>query len=301
MLWHELSSGLLRVNREAIIEREMQTVDRIRNYYAQFDEWGRLDTPAGKLEFAIVMRILKEGLRPDSEILDLGSGPGRYSFSLAEQGHRVWLADLSPALVAEANTRCSKQDKAIRKRVCGIDVVSATDLSIYRDCMFDAALLFGPLYHLAQGDAEKCLRELGTKLRPGGVLFAVYMPYEVGLKSVLERAFYAPAQVDRDNLAVVVEKGYFRNNTDQGFQEGYFHTTTDVLDLLGTTGFRVENVRSIHGIAYGNEKAMMEKETQDPTLFRNLLDIVDQTASLESVVNTGGHALVTAVVEDRAT
>jgi len=275
-----------------------QPLDRIRTYYDQFDEWGRLDTPAGKLEFEIVMGILDQYLRPDSEVLDLGSGPGKYSFRLAEQGHRVWLGDLSPTLIAEATTRCATLSKSVRQRVQGIDVVSATDLSRYRDGMFDAALLFGPLYHLSQGDVEKCLQELRAKLRVGGVLFAIYMPYEVGLKSILERAFFAPDQVDRNSLATVVEHGHFRNTTDQGFQEGYFHATADLLDLMRTAGFRVEHVRSIRGIAYGNEAGMLEKQTRDPTLFRFLIDVVERTARLESIVNTGGHALLTAVLEN---
>ena len=55
--------------------------DRVRSYYAGFDEWGRLDTPEGELEFEIVKSILAERLPPAADVLDLGGGPGRHSQS----------------------------------------------------------------------------------------------------------------------------------------------------------------------------------------------------------------------------
>lgn len=73
----------------------MGSADIVREYYNQNPqiEWDRLE--GGKPEFEITMRHLKENLKLNSKILDVGGGPGRYAFSLTELGHKVTLFDLS--------------------------------------------------------------------------------------------------------------------------------------------------------------------------------------------------------------
>lgn len=79
--------------------------DKVRAYYATFDEWSRLDSPEGAREFARALEILTERLSPGSRVLDLGGGPGRYAIELAHRGHRVVLADLSRAQLEVARQR----------------------------------------------------------------------------------------------------------------------------------------------------------------------------------------------------
>ena len=72
--------------------------NRIKSYYSRFGEWERLETPEGALEFRRACTVLDAHLAPQSRVLDLGGGPGRYAIRLAARGHRVVLADLSAAL-----------------------------------------------------------------------------------------------------------------------------------------------------------------------------------------------------------
>ena len=65
---------------------EATNLDRVRTYYASFDEWGRLDSPEGVRELARASEILTEKLPPNSRILDLGGGPGRYAIALEGVG-----------------------------------------------------------------------------------------------------------------------------------------------------------------------------------------------------------------------
>ena len=57
----------------------MSSADIVKEYYNQNPqiEWNRLE--GGKPEFEITMRHLKETLKPNSKILDVGGGPGRYA------------------------------------------------------------------------------------------------------------------------------------------------------------------------------------------------------------------------------
>jgi len=57
-------------------------------------EWTRLDRHV--LEFEITKRHIDQFLSPRDYILDVGGGPGKYSFHYASKGHKVTLFDLSP-------------------------------------------------------------------------------------------------------------------------------------------------------------------------------------------------------------
>lgn len=268
--------------------------DRVRRYYSRFDEWERLSTAAGRLEFEILTRILSRRLPANQHILDLGGGPGRYAFFLAQQGHRVCLADISSELISQAQVRCATLSPQVRRNVARMDVINAIDLSTYPDDSFDAVLLFGPLYHLGPSEARVCLEQVSAKLRPEGLLFAVYMPYELGLRSTLERALFAPDQVDHLNLCQVADTGHFRNNSPSGFQEAHFPRTDDLLRLFSATGYAIENLRSIRGIAFGSEEGLLKRGETDPELYGHALDLLDKTSGLRALVDTSGHALLVA-------
>ena len=60
-------------------------LDKIRAYYASFDEWGRLDAPEGTRELTRALEILSDRLALGARVLDLGGGPGRYALVLVEK------------------------------------------------------------------------------------------------------------------------------------------------------------------------------------------------------------------------
>src|ERR1700733_13265223 len=82
--------------------------DRVREYYSRFDEWARLDSASGALEFQRACKLLDKHLPSCARILDLGGGPGRYSMQLARRGHRVVLADLSATMLETARRKLAE-------------------------------------------------------------------------------------------------------------------------------------------------------------------------------------------------
>src|SRR5690349_14345668 len=151
--------------RDDIVESNL---DKIRAYYASFDEWGRLDSPEGARELTHALEILADKLPPGSRVLDLGGGPGRYAIELAKRGHRVVLADLSPALVEVARQRVAEAAVTLE----AFDIVHAADLGRYADQSFDAILAFGPFYHLvAEAERRQATAEIRRVLAPHGQAF----------------------------------------------------------------------------------------------------------------------------------
>ena len=102
-------------------------------------------------------------LRPDSEILNVGCGPGTVTAGLARRSGRVMGLDMSAEMVEEARRHAAD---------CGLDnasfqVGSAYDLP-WDDDSFDVVYAHQVLQHLP--DPVRALREARRVLRPGGLV-----------------------------------------------------------------------------------------------------------------------------------
>ncbi len=64
----------------------MEAKDYLDNFYANYDEDGRLGSKHGFVEFHTTMRYIEKYLKPGDRILEIGAGTGRYSHALARKG-----------------------------------------------------------------------------------------------------------------------------------------------------------------------------------------------------------------------
>ena len=184
--------------------------DRVRAYYAEFGEreWNRLLNPTdGAVEFAVNRRAISRHLPTPHDslrILDLGGGPGRYSFWLVDQGHKVTLADLSPELLTIARTKSAE----FHTKLEAVVEADACDLSVWPDASFDAVLCLGPFYHLPDVvDRDRAARELCRVLRPGGVAFVALMPRYTFLRRTIAIGDERQHLLDADFLRAALQEG----------------------------------------------------------------------------------------------
>lgn len=136
-------------------------------------EWQRLE--AMWTEFFVNSTFIKRFLKPNSRILDIGAGPGRYSIALAQNGHSVWIADPAASLIDQAKQRA--HEAGVLEQILGFDLLDVRDLGKFSDASFDAALAMGPFYHLQEPlDRILAAREISRVLRPGGHAFLAFVP-----------------------------------------------------------------------------------------------------------------------------
>jgi len=264
--------------------------DRVRAYYSAFDEWARLDAPAGALELARTLQILGEHLPAAGRVLDLGGGPGRYAIELARRGHRVVLADLSLALLDEARARIAAS--GVQAQIEAIDEVDAQDLGRYDSDSFDAVLALGPFYHLvAHEERLRAAREIARVLRPGGLAFVAFVPRVSGVAGLIERAARRPEQVSAETLRVAAETGLFRNADRGGFQEGYYPRIGELEALLTEAGLEITDAVSLRSIAHGLEDELAAIE---PSTRAEVEHWIARTSRWPEIVATSGHALLIA-------
>lgn len=262
--------------------------DRIRSYYSRFDEWGRLDSPEGSIEFRRCLQLLDEFLPQASRVLDLGGGPGRYTVELARRGHRLTLADLSAPLLSIARQRV--QEHGLEHRVEGLHEVNAVDLSRYPDQSFDAVLCFGPFYHLTGvEERQRAAAEIARVLRPGGHVFVAYVPRLSGVLGLIERGATRPGQVTPQSFEDAATTGVFRNQSPSGFQEGYYPPVGELEALLADVGFDALRAVSLKSLWQG--RAALENQLS-PDLRQAVEQVATRLDSDPQVLAVGGHVLI---------
>ena len=141
--WQLLPNRIHQIGAKRFMKYE--TLDAVRDYYASFGEreWARLENPGdGSLEFSITCHILSKHLPAGARVLDIGGGPGRYAIWLAQNGHRVVLADLSPELLTIA--RIKIEEAGVGDLVDDIIQADARDLFAWAAETFDAVLARSP-------------------------------------------------------------------------------------------------------------------------------------------------------------
>jgi ubiquinone/menaquinone biosynthesis C-methylase UbiE len=224
----------------------MSSADIVKEYYNQNPqiEWNRLE--GGKPEFEITMRHLKENLKPNSKILDVGGGPGRYAFSLTELGHKVTLFDLSEGNIEFAKNKSQELGINLDNYICG----NATQLSNYISDKYDAVLCLGPLYHLnEEKDRIAVINNCLEALKTNGIIafgfISAYAKYTAVLKFLMQHMNdESKADFMRNKYFEVVPHllEYAQNQspvferTDDGFTESNFtspHQLTNYLESFG--------------------------------------------------------------------
>ena len=141
--------------------------DIIREYYNKNskNEWLRLNDPYNRLELFSTMYMIKEYFPQEGKILDIGSGPGRYSIELLKRGYEVSLMDLSEKSIDMAKRNIESMGLKAKDYICG----DALYLDFIKDNTFDGILLMGPMYHVqSREDRIRILENCMRILKPGG-------------------------------------------------------------------------------------------------------------------------------------
>lgn len=274
----------------------MNSVDIVREYYNQNPqiEWNRLD---GRMpEFEITMRHLKENLKPNSKILDIGGGTGRYAFALTELDHRVTLFDLSEGNIEFAKNKSKELGISLENYICG----NATRLSNYISDTYDAVLCLGPLYHLNdEKDRITVINNCLDALYGNGIIafgfISAFAKYTAVLK-FLTHYMNDESKVDlREKYFEVVPHllRYAQNQepvferTDDGFTESNFtnpHLLTEFLEGFGIETIVLTSAECL--LTHHNELRYLPQDIYD-----SLLDVTYYYAKNSALHGSSEHLL----------
>lgn len=202
-------------------------LSNIEKHYNKHPEDLRLQRRHGIVEFETTMHHLQRFLRPDSSILDIGAGTGRYTSALMKNGYDVKAVEL-----------VRRNIEVFLKREPSANVVQgdARCMPFIPDNSADITLLLGPLYHLIGDDEKlKALKEARRITKPEGVIFVAYLMNEY---SILSYCF------DEDRIEELLSNGFVDKD---------YHVQTPDGELYDYV--RLEDVNRL------NEQAEVERVT----------------------------------------
>lgn len=144
-------------------------MESIIEFYNNYDEDSRLKRKNRMPEYLTTMKYIKKYLKPNSKIIEIGAGTGRYSIALANMGYDVTAVELVPH-----NINIMKK-KVKPKHNIKIYEGNACDLSFIDSDTYDIVLLLGPMYHLfTDEDKNKAIGEALRVAKTGGIVYSAY-------------------------------------------------------------------------------------------------------------------------------
>jgi SAM-dependent methyltransferase len=266
--------------------------EKIRAMYdgAAEKEWERLERdPRGRVAFEVHRRFLSRYLQAGQRVLEIGAGPGRFTFVLAELGVSVDVTDYSPVQLDHNRARLEVTDaeRAITSR----SILDICDTSRYPDASFDAVVAFGGPLSYAFEEAPSAVTGLLRILKPSGILIASVMSllgsWRYFLGGVVEEEKLFSEQAND----LVFDTGDMRHigvgHTCQMFR------SHEIVDLVQESGGEILAMSASNWASLGDPELLVELES-DSHQWARFLDKEVRACAEPGAVDGGTHLLFAA-------
>ena len=245
-------------------------------------EDARLETH--RLEHDLTWRYLTRYLPSSGSILEVGAATGRYTIALCRRGYSVTAVDLSAALLDQCRRRLAAEGLEDRARLV---VADARNLHAVETAEFDAALIMGPLYHLVvEDDRSEAIRQATDRLRPGGLLFSVFLSRLGVLGDLMKRM---PDWIERrDEVRALLESGQRPLLQPRDGFRGYFARVSEIVPLHESLGIQTVTLAGVEPAISADDASYNNL----PESYRDRwLDLLFEISSDESTVGASRHLL----------
>lgn len=256
----------------------MSAKEYLEQYYANYDEEGRLLTRYGRVEFETTMRYIRRYLEEGMRILEIGAGTGRYSHTLARMGYTVDAVELVAHNIElfRANTEAGERVTVTQGSAC--------DLASFADDTYDVTLLLGPMYHLfTEAEKQAALSEAIRVTKPRGVIFVAYCMADA---TILQAGFI------KGQVHALIEKGLLDPETFRAYSTPAelfeLHRTEDIAALR--SAFDVEPLHLIASDGYANHMRPT-LEAMDDAAFEIYLRYHFVTCERADMIGLSHHVL----------
>ena len=233
-------------------------MNKVEDFYDQSadQEWNRLGRH--RTEFAVTMKALLNHLpETPADLIDIGSGPGRYSIELAKNGYLITLVDISKASLDIALEKASQANVKFKDALH----LDATDLSQISENTFDGVLLFGPLYHLLEEiNRRQAILEAKRILKKDALIFATFITRFAPFRnSAVERPGWVTKQ--HDYAQEVLSSG--KHTEGEQFPNAYFAHPNEIKPLMEDCGLSTISIMGVEGIVAGHEAEINKLQGAD--------------------------------------
>ena len=210
-------------------KKHTTTGNSVIDFYNNYDEEGRLMRKSRMPEYLNTMKYIEKYLSPDSKIIEIGAGTGRYSLALAKRGYDVTAVELVPHNI-DVMKKKVKSHHNIR-----IYEGNACNLSMFESETYDIVLLLGPMYHLfTDEDKYKAMSEAIRVAKTGGVIYSSYCNNDTSIYKL----FYKKRILDYLDKGLIQEDYHTISSSDEIFE---LYRKSDIDSLM-----KKHNVTRLH-------------------------------------------------------
>lgn len=233
---------------------------RMRDFYDNLGEreWSRLEeSPRGRVAYEVHRQFLECFVRPGDRVLEIGAGPGRFTFDLARFGATVDVTDFSPVQLElhRQHVEATDAEAAVASRT----LLDICDTSRYDDETFDVVLAYGGPLSYAFEQTEDAFRGLLRITKPGGYVVASVMSWLGSWRYFLASALEDAQVVGEDALNLMLTTGDLRHS--QTTHVCQMFRSRDLSELVATCHGEMVAMSSSNWASLNDPEVLTELES----------------------------------------
>lgn len=266
--------------------------ERVRAYYDDLGdrEWLRLEENVrGRVAHHVHRVFLERFVNSGDHVLEVGAGPGRFTFLLAELGARVEVTDFSPVQLAlhRRHLAGTEAELAVSSR----SLLDVCDTSHLAEAQFDLVLAFGGPLSYAFEESHRALTGLLRVTKPGGYVVASVMSWLGSWRHFLPSALEDARNVGEDAFDATLTTGDLRHS--QSTHVCQMFRARDVAELVAAAGGELVATSASNWASLADVDALEELES-DPGRFERFLRHEVAACGEPGAVDGGTHILFAA-------
>ncbi|WP_410769364.1 class I SAM-dependent methyltransferase [Fontibacillus sp. BL9] len=261
----------------------------VKSYYDNHaeQEWNRLNNPYSTVEWLSTLRLMDRYLPDSGHICDIGSGPGRYSIELLQQGYQVTLFDLSAQELVLAESRITELGLQAEAYICE----DARNLRVLESETYDGVLVLGPLYHVPDAqDRHGIIAHASRVLKPGGTAIFSYINSWGCLKAGVTE--FSDSYRDAENIYKYLQEQQLDEN--EGFTECYFTIPGIALEEVKQGGFDIISYAGAESFLAGMSAEVTRLFHEDRQVYDHLVQAASETSEAPQYREATEHLLIIA-------
>lgn len=253
-------------------------------------EWTRLESsPRGRVAYEVHRQFLGRFVKRGDHVLEIGAGPGRFTFDLARLGATVDVTDVSPVQL-ELHRR-HVGDTPAEAAVASRELLDICDTSRYDDGAFDVVLAYGGPLSYAFEETEAAFAGMMRITKPGGYVVASVMSLLGSWRYFLAAAMEDTKLVGEDANDLVLETGDLRHA-----QTGHvcqMFRSRDISALVDKCGGDMVAMSSSNWASL-NDASVLEELEADPDRWARFLRHEIAACAEAGALDGGTHLLFAA-------
>lgn len=259
--------------------------NEVREYYdkAAEAEWSRLNNPYSRIEYSSTVYLIEKYFPKIGHIIDIGSGPGRYSLELLKRRYRVSLLDISNNELEIAKRKIEESNLRAENYYCK----SALELDFLPDEAFDGVLVMGPLYHIhCPQNRQKVLQDAYRILKKNGVALVSYINTWGALKASVSE--FPESFQNIDHFQRYIE-GDLKFSAEESFTVTYFTTPPLALEEIKQSGLKIMSYAGAESFLSGLGTQVNNLYRYMPDVYENYLKIAPEYCELPQYRDATEH------------